>query len=63
MPKNTFSSLTTTLLLAFSVNHTNFNRNVISFIVDEYFYQPCIYKFLCLKSIDVYALGKKYFEK
>jgi hypothetical protein len=26
-------------------------------------YQPCIYEFLRLKSIDVYALGKKYFEK
>jgi hypothetical protein len=22
------------------------------------FTNPCIYKFLCLKSIDVYALGK-----
>jgi hypothetical protein len=49
--------------MAFSVNHTNFNKNTVSFYSWWIFYQPCIYKFLCLKSIDVYALGKKYFEK
>ena len=43
--------------MAFSDNHTNFNKNAISF------YQPCIFKFLCLKSIDVYAFGQKHFEK
>jgi hypothetical protein len=36
---------------------------LLVFTVDEYFYQPCIYKFLCLKSIDVYAICKKYFKK
>jgi hypothetical protein len=25
--------------------------------------EQCIYNFLCLKSIDVYARRKKYFEK
>jgi hypothetical protein len=56
-------AISTTLLMTFSVNHTNFNKNAISLYSWWIFLQPCIYKFLCLKSIDVYALGKKYFEK
>ena len=33
------------------------------FIHDEYFFQPCLYKSVCLKSIHVYGLGKKKFGK
>jgi hypothetical protein len=42
---------------------TLISKTIVKVItLDEYFYQPCIYKFLCLKNTHVYALGKNYFE-
>jgi hypothetical protein len=42
------SAEATTLLMVFSVNHTNFNRNAISFYSWWIFYQPCIYTNSCV---------------
>jgi hypothetical protein len=51
------------MLLYHTINHTNFKISCKSFTLHEYFYQPCIYKFLCLKSTHIYARGLFIFLK